>query len=38
MDTTPEYFNWIAGGLAIGLLAASFLMMFTTVFTGRRKN
>lgn len=33
-----DWFNVVAGGLAIGLLVMSFLMMFTTIFTNRKRN
>lgn len=33
---TPEWINWVAGGLGISILVGGFLMMFTTVWTTKR--
>ncbi len=33
---TPEWINWVAGGIGISILIGGFLMMFTTVWTTKR--
>jgi hypothetical protein len=32
-----NFFDWLAGGLAVSLLVSSFLIIFTTIFAGRKR-
>jgi hypothetical protein len=32
-----EWLNWVAGGLAIAIFIGGMLMMFTTVWTSKKK-